>query len=374
MSVRYIIQVRRDIASNWELRNPVLADGEIGFDTTNSILKIGNGTSPWLSLLTLNPPGQSNNYIVNGAFDFWQRGPSIAILGYNADRWYAAVSVGQGIVVSQQAFTPGTAPVAGYEGASFARIAWSGTPAQTYWYSQRIEDVRTLADQTVTLSFWAKATSNTSALTPMIEQNFGSGGSGVVARNGTPINLTTSWQRFSQTFIVPSVSGKTIGANSYLDVRPFNGSTSVDGNSLDIWGVQLEVGSVATPFKRNAPSIQAELAACQRYYYRQTNSAAGLTFGVNIANNATSAGVYVHFPVTMRVPPTALEQTGTAANYAVRFGTTTTACSTVPARGSATTASIGHATFTVASGLGGGQAGRSLSNAAEAFLGWSAEL
>ena len=318
----YLIQVRRDTAANWSLKNPVLVAGEIAFETDTKRVKVGDGTTAWNSLadigtsissallmtggtFTGNVYGptipQSHNYIINGAFDFWQRGSSISVLGYNADRWFAAVSVGQGIVVSQQAFTPGTAPVAGYEGASFARVAWSGTPAQTYWYSQRIEDVRTLAGQTVTLSFWAKATSNTSAITPMIEQNFGSGGSSVVARNGTPINLTTSWQRFSQTFAVPSVSGKTIGTNSYLDVRPFNGSTSVNGNSLDLWGVQLEIGSIATAFKRNAPSIQAEQNACYRYYYATPGQAIDPYYCEAV--NDFGSYIYINFPVHMRVAP-----------------------------------------------------------------------
>lgn len=43
MAVR--IQLRRDITSNWESNNPVLALGEIGLDTTSGNFKIGNGTS-----------------------------------------------------------------------------------------------------------------------------------------------------------------------------------------------------------------------------------------------------------------------------------------------------------------------------------------
>jgi hypothetical protein len=149
---------------------------------------------------------------------------------------------------------------------------------------------------------------------------------------------------------------------------------TASGGTRTLGFVQLEVGSVATPFKRNAPSVQGELAACQRYYYRQTHGVADLVYGVVAANNTTSGAVYVHFPVTMRVVPTALEQTGTAANYAVRFGVTTTACSAVPAIGGSITQYVGHATFTVASGITAGQAGRAVSNAVNAFLGWTAEL
>lgn len=44
------IQVRRGTATQWSNTNPVLASGEPGFDTTNNLLKVGDGTSTWSSL------------------------------------------------------------------------------------------------------------------------------------------------------------------------------------------------------------------------------------------------------------------------------------------------------------------------------------
>jgi hypothetical protein len=44
------IQIRRDTATNWSTTNPTLAAGELGFDTTNNLLKIGNGSSTWTAL------------------------------------------------------------------------------------------------------------------------------------------------------------------------------------------------------------------------------------------------------------------------------------------------------------------------------------
>lgn len=44
------ILLRRDTATNWSNTNPVLDSGEPGYDTTNSVLKIGNGTSTWSAL------------------------------------------------------------------------------------------------------------------------------------------------------------------------------------------------------------------------------------------------------------------------------------------------------------------------------------
>jgi hypothetical protein len=41
------IQIRRDSEANWTSVNPVLADGEIGFDVTNNRFKVGNGVDAW---------------------------------------------------------------------------------------------------------------------------------------------------------------------------------------------------------------------------------------------------------------------------------------------------------------------------------------
>jgi len=48
------IQHRRDNASNWASNNPILAQGEIGFDTTNQAFRIGDGTNHWSALSEFN--------------------------------------------------------------------------------------------------------------------------------------------------------------------------------------------------------------------------------------------------------------------------------------------------------------------------------
>ena len=45
------IQVRRDTAANWTSVNPMLASGEIGFETDTGKLKVGTGSASWTSLL-----------------------------------------------------------------------------------------------------------------------------------------------------------------------------------------------------------------------------------------------------------------------------------------------------------------------------------
>lgn len=54
-----IIQIRRDTTTNWQTCNPVLADGEIGYNTTINQFKVGNGIDPWNSLSYVNLRGET---------------------------------------------------------------------------------------------------------------------------------------------------------------------------------------------------------------------------------------------------------------------------------------------------------------------------
>lgn len=249
------------------------------------------------------------NKIINGDFGIWQRGTttnlSNGVWTYLPDRFQAICNFSAGTATfSQQTFTPGTAPVAGYEGTYFARLVSASTITNAM-ISQRIENVRTFAGQTVTLSFWIKGSS---AITPTIyfTQNFGSGGSAGVDTT-TTFTTTTGWTRVTATVTLPSVSGKTIGTGSYLDVVIYHTTASF---TLDIWGVQLEAGSVATAFQTATGTIQGELAACQRYYWRVSTTSSDLTarFGpFGAFANGTTAYLNANYPVTMRRTPTAVE-------------------------------------------------------------------
>ena len=265
--------------------------------------------STWDSPASDNPPLAipTGNAIINGAFDIWQRGTSFTTGGsgtltFSADRWiYFNYGTNTGSC-TQQTFTPGTAPVAGYEGSFFARFNSTST---TNFFQHRVEDVRTLAGQTATLSFFAKSAS-AQTLSVYVNQNFGSGGSSQVSIANT-VSLTTSWARYTITVSMASLAGKTIGTSNFVGLE-FVGAAN---NAIDIWGVQLEAGAVATPFKRNAPSIQAELAACQRYYEKSysVDVAPGTVGGSGsiyqgVSSDAYANGTYtINFQVTKRVTP-----------------------------------------------------------------------
>lgn len=54
MPVNDIILLRKGSSTEWSTTNPVLGSGEPGFDTTNNLLKMGNGISNWASLSGVN--------------------------------------------------------------------------------------------------------------------------------------------------------------------------------------------------------------------------------------------------------------------------------------------------------------------------------
>lgn len=261
---------------------------------------------------------QTNNFfagknkIINGDFGVWQRGTSFNIAtatgSFAADRFttYSEFSSGS-ITVSQQTFTPATAPVSGYEGQYYLRWAQTSTSGgtnPTSGIAQNIENVRTFAGQTVTVSFWAKADASRT-VTTAYEQYCGTGGSGYISGSIGSYSVTTSWQRFTTTFTVPSLSGKTLGANSRLQINwsfPINTTATID-----IWGIQLEAGSIATPFQTATGTIQGELAACQRYYWRSSSNSANNWYATGVGYSTTEGLMFVQMPVQMRVAPTVLD-------------------------------------------------------------------
>lgn len=259
----------------------------------------------------------NQNYILNGGFEIWQRGTSFAMSAVVADVWCAdrwvcyRSSVGSGMVstISQQAFTLGAAPTAGYEAKYFLRwdVTTAGTGFTALRVEQRIEDARTLAGRQVTVSFWAKSARSTTLSSVALCQMFGSGGSANVDTTFvTNLALTTGWVRYSYTATLPSVAGKIFGAGDYLSLLIYIPPNALA--TLDLWGVKVESGPVATPFTRNGSCFAAELAACQRYHYRYDAVAGGASTNARMAEAAyirTGDTLYcnLHFPVTMRVAP-----------------------------------------------------------------------
>ena len=267
------ITFNNDISSN-TVRGNIISDGTSTFDVISGVSTIGVTTAHVTSINNLSYPTagalSNRNRIINGSMVVAQWGTSSTANGYVAlDRWYVNQSGGS-TTFSQETFTVGEER-SGLQ--NYAKLAVSTSSDYTN-ISQRIENVKSIPSGSVTVSFDAKGTAPTGNLTVSLVQNFGSGGSSDVDITPQTVTLTSSWQRFNLTFTVPSITGKTVGSDNFLQIAIGQYSnTSTTAWELNITGVQLEVGSKSTPFEHR--SYGDELARCQRYYQKVINSAGG---------------------------------------------------------------------------------------------------
>ncbi|MBM3115004.1 hypothetical protein [Jeongeupia naejangsanensis] len=231
------------------------------------------------------------NKIINGNFDFWQRGTTISnVGGYLADRWRNDWN-GSGMAwsQSQQAFTPGQTAVPG-EPKFFYRYTQTvaGSGSALTCLQQRIEGVATLAGKKTTASFWIKADSARTLSCDMI-QSFGSGGTADLPTAEQSFSVSTTWQKVVLTFDLPSLAGKTLGTNDFVCIRIKFNLNAVQ--TIDIAQVQLEEGVVATPFEQRP--LQVELAICQRYFQKTTPYGVVASNGVGLGGTALMSIVYM---------------------------------------------------------------------------------
>ena len=164
------------------------------------------------------------NFVINGGFEIWQRGlswNSFNSTRYTADRWLQYAAGGSTITVTRQQFTHGQVEVPGNP-RYYYRMDNTPDPDST-WLElfHRIEDVRRFSDVPVTLSFWMRASKTQSDLIDRINvsQNFGTSGSSLVTVNSPNFNISTQWQKYEFTFDLPSIAGKTINVNSFLQIH-----------------------------------------------------------------------------------------------------------------------------------------------------------
>jgi hypothetical protein len=298
-------------------RMRITSTGNVGIGTTTPTEKLtvsGNvSVSGNVQAASINngPLAGMRNAIINGNFDIWQRGTSFsnpASSTYTADRWQVVWN-GSGATrtVSQQAFTLGQTDVAG-EPTYFIKYNQSvaGSGGTLNYLRQPIESVRTFAGQQVTVSFYAKAASVTTMPVVSLAQFFGSGGSpsgSVFTDAASSVSITTSWQRFTYSVTLPSITGKTLGSdgNDWMGLifeLPLNAAFNID-----IAQVQVEPGPVATPFERRP--IGTELALCQRYYFTCSGDMGG---GYAYKYSAVATVAFFNngfvYPVQMRDLPT----------------------------------------------------------------------
>jgi hypothetical protein len=330
----------------------------------------------------VSPNIAGKNAIINGGMDIWQRGTSISASAstapYNADRWQINLGANQASTISRQA-TGDTTNLPGIQYCARVQRNSGQTGTGAFYFVQSLETANSIqyAGKTVTLSFYARAGANfsptSSYLTSYVyygtgtDQNITGSYTGAVGLGGQNNTLTTTWQRFTMTVSIASTATELA---LFFAISPTG--TASTNDYFEITGVQLELGSVATPFSRAGGTIQGELAACQRYYYRAfTSTGTAGPVGPGHYYNSTQAWATITFPVSLRTTPTLDSSTGSgyyqwvinnAAQYATSVGINDVNVNCCTIRNTSMT------------GLSGGQAGTFLVNASGAYLGFSAEL
>jgi hypothetical protein len=286
--------------------SPLTAKGDLfGYSTAPARLAVGNdgeqivadsSTSTGLRYQA----AFNGNAVINGGFDFWQRGTSFAgVSAYTADRWMKGGAANY--TVTRQ-----TSGLTGFTYCLRAQRNSGATTTNTTDLAQAMETETSLkfAGKAVAFSFWARAGANYSSASSALsvrliggtgtDQTVFAGYTGSADQISTSVTLTTSWQRFS---VTGTVSSNITELSPYFSFAPVG--TAGANDYFEVAGVQLELGSIATSFTRAGGTLQGELAACQRYYEK---GAKDLWSG-----NTTSGYTYyqnIRYAVTKRSTPT----------------------------------------------------------------------
>jgi hypothetical protein len=319
----------------------------------------------------------TRNGVLNSSFNVWQRGTSFTATSvYTADRWYKAGNTPH--TFSRQA-TNDTTNLPNIQYCLRAQRDSGSSATGLVQLANMFETVNSIpyAGKTVTFSFYARAGANysptSSALSAQVrtgtgtDQNLFSGYTGSATPITVAATLTTTWQRFSGT---ATLSSSATEMCVYFEALPTG--TAGANDYFEVTGVQIEVGNQASPYAPATPTYATELAACQRYYYRNTSgSLYGLMVNAGYFSSTTAYYPSVQFPVPMRIAPTSVDfstltaQDQAGATYAMSALSIDTA----------TVTPFGTSVNSTVSGATAGRYGRVLANnSTTAFLGFSAEL
>ena len=290
---------------------------------------------------TASPSLGRRNLIINGAMQVAQRGTSFT--GYNIytlDRWRTSVDVVPTQTISQEQQTDGTYV-----------LLVNMTNGGISQVQQRIErGCNILSGKQVTFSYDIWGSGN-------IDVIAGDNASGANIHSES-ITVPSTRTRQSVTFTVPT---QTSATDNMLRV----GFGCRPTTNVRITNVQLEVGSVATPFEHR--SYGEELALCQRYYLK-TQLDAYTNHGISVCGSTTDARAAYLFNTRMRSSPS-FSYSG---SFALRGAGSTISVSSISLN---TSDPSSAALEMAASGLTAGQAIRFYNNNdATAYLAFDAEL
>ena len=278
------------------------------------------------------------NYIINGGFDVWQRGTdNTGGAGYlSADRWrIRGVNSAYSATVNMRAVREAA-------GVNQLLVKTATTDTGFAWIEQGIEFHKEDIGKTFTISFEIRDADNSLSKGSL---KFAYRADGMDVRDGfnvfieNAVNLSTGFTKYSYTFTLPSFSNY-VAIGIGLDGI---GITSSDITLFRIKNIQLEEGSVATPFEQRPYGL--ELSLCQRYLPSANTYASGQAYGT------TLAGITFPFKVQARINPTGIIASGTF-SLTTAGGGNTAATSPVLTVASTTSGTINFTSSSLTAGNG----------------------
>ena len=264
-----------------------------------------------------------SNRIINGDMRIDQRNNGAATTGvvntvaYICDRFYFQNATGATVTIQRST----TAPT-GFTHSAYVTVTSAGTPAYGF-IQQNVEGFNSAslgmnsASSNITISFWVRSSLTGTYSVSVQDSAYG------CSYNATySINAANTWEYKSVVIpgyasgtwntdntqgmairfaLVNSVSGT---ANTWVNSSQSGSTTNVNwfgtsGATFYLTGVQVEEGSVATPFERRL--YTTELALCQRYYYGGSSFYLYGLAGYGELTNLVGFGVSL--PVPMRTQP-----------------------------------------------------------------------
>ena len=273
-------------------------------------------------------PLSNRNFIINGAMQVAQRGTQTTSVSsghnYICDRFSIYVETLGTWTLDQSTDSPN-----GFSNSFKATCTTAdASPVSNAQcsISQKIEaqNLQSLSfgtsdAQATTLSFWVKSNKTGNASIVVFQPN----NSNKMVSFQYSISSANTWEQ--KTITIPADTAGVInndnGSGFQIEWWLNSGSNKTGGSHQATWstydatnrnvsnlgvggatsdyfaitGVQLEVGSVATPFEHR--SFGDELRRCQRYYY---NGGEVRQYAAGYSVNARGSGSWINFPVTMR--------------------------------------------------------------------------
>ena len=294
----------------------------------------------WGEVSTNGQVSGRRNIVINGAMQVAQRGTSATGLGGGSDSYPTCdrFAVSQTATAGRYTMTQTADGPSGFANCIKLDCTTADTSiaaSEFFLLRQRIEgqNLQMFAKGTsdakqYSLSFYVKGNANATYVAELMDNDNSN------RHVSKTFAVTTSWNRIEMLFPADTTGAfdDDNGASLDLNIWLHSGSDRTSGTLQQTWGalaqtnravgissffsstdnnffitgVQMEVGSVATPFEHR--SYGEELALCQRYFQARTGHAGN--WGGGVAYSTTSIQMWLSLPVEMRAGPT-LSFTGT---------------------------------------------------------------